>query len=137
MEFNYEFYTSLRYEIFYAIQLITDDNSKIHGEWKENAIKELSSDFIEKLNKYGLEGAIWTVLADMINNSGLICSFEELIKIIRETEITEMQRNILIGALHYSDIVESIINHEIDLETAIKRIPKEKYEWLAYIGLYP
>ena len=137
MEFNYEFYTSLRYEIFYAVQLITDESSTVHSEWKKNTIDELSNTFFEKLNQFGLEGAIWTVLADMLKSSALTYSFDELIKTIREISTAEIQKNILIGVLHYSDIVECIINKEIDLETAIKKIPKEKYEWLAYIGLYP
>jgi len=137
MEFNYEFYTSLRYEIFYAIQLITDDYSRVHSEWKKKTINELSISFFEKLNQFGLEGAIWTVLADMLKSSALTYSFDDLIKAVREIPIIQFQKNILMGVLHYSNIAECVINKEIDMETAIKKIPKEKHEWLAYIGLYP
>lgn len=38
MNFNYEFYASFRFEIFYALQLITDDTSKIHNEWKQKPL---------------------------------------------------------------------------------------------------
>ena len=137
MEFKYEFYTSLRYEIFYAIQLITDDSSRVHSEWKKKVINELPDTFFKKLNQFGLDGAMWPVVADIVKNSALTDSFDDLVKAVREIPAIEIQKNILEGVLHYSHIVKSIIDKEIDLETAIKKMPKEKYEWLAYVGLYP
>lgn len=137
MDFKYEFLTSPRFEIFYAIQLLTDDSSKVHNEWKKKAISELPDTFLKKLKRYGLQGPIWSALADMIENSILIHNFAGLVNALREISTKEIQNNVMVGILHYPDIVKSILDKEFDLTDAIKKIPKKKHEWLAYVGLYP
>lgn len=137
MNFNYEFYASFRFEIFYALQLITDDESKIHNEWKQKTISELPRSFHDTINKYGINSTIWIILSDLIETSPIDNDINKLLEKIKALPASEVQRNVLKGVLHYPDIVEEIIENKIDIETAIKKIPKEKYEWLAYVGLYP
>lgn len=137
MNFNHEFSTSFRFEIFYALQLLTDDASKIHNEWKQKTISELPSLFHDTINKFGINSTIWTILSDLIEVTTINNDINKLLEAIKALPASEVQRNVLKGVLHYPDIVEEIMENEIDMEMAIKKIPKKKYEWLAYVGLYP
>lgn len=137
MNFNYEFNASFRFEIFYALQLITDDTSKIHNEWKQKTISELPSSFHDTINKFGINSTIWIILSDLIETTSINNDINKLLEVIRALPASEVKRNVLKGVLHYPDIVEEIIENKIDIEAAIKKIPKIKYEWLAYVGLYP
>lgn len=137
MNFNYEFHASFRFEIFYALQLITDDTSKIHNEWKQKTISELPYSFHDTMNKYGINSTIWIILSDLIETSTIDNDINKLLKAIKALPASKVQKNVLKGVLHYPNIVEEIIESKIDIETAIKKIPKKKYEWLAYVGLYP
>lgn len=137
MNFNYEFCASFRFEIFYALQLITDDASKIHNEWKQKTINELPRSFHDTINKFGISSTIWIILSDLIDITPINNDINKLLEAIKVLPAYEVQRNVLKGVLHYPDIVEEIIENKIDIETAIKKIPEKKYEWLAYVGLYP
>lgn len=137
MDFNYEFHVSFRFEIFYALQLITDDASNIHNEWKQKTISELPCSFHETIKKFGINSTIWIILSDIIETSPINNDINKLLEIIKALPAPQLKRNVLKGVLHYQEIVEEIIENKIDIETAIKKIPKEKCEWLPYVGIYP
>lgn len=137
MNFNYQIYASIRFEIFYALQLITDESSKIHNEWKNETLQELPKSFFAKIDALELRSDIWVIFSDMLESITINEDFGQLIIAIRELTPDKFKKRILEGTIHSSELVSEIISGEISFADALKKLPKNKNEWLAYIGLYP
>jgi len=133
---EYKFQISIHYEIFFALQALTDPEGRIHPEWKQRARAALSSTFHRRFEALGPSSFLWPCIADAIEEEENCKEFRQLIAQLEQLPIHDFQRRILIGAVHDPKLVESMIAGK-SLFDAIRNVRKAKQEWLGFIGLYP
>ncbi|HSE39890.1 MAG TPA: metalloregulator ArsR/SmtB family transcription factor [Acidobacteriota bacterium] len=125
------------FEVFYALQTLTDQVSRIHSEWKRRAAQRLPSTFNKKLQLVGGSPYIWPAVADLLLDLPLTVSFEDRITALARLSVQEFQKTIVFGLLHEQEPVEKLLSGKFDLHQTITHISKTKREWLSFIGLYP
>ncbi len=133
-EFNFKL--SLRFEIFYGLQTMIDSDSKIHKSWRRESLSSLPKNFFNKYYPLSSAPSIWPIIADTLSVKPIDLSFEQLIEEFKKLDLKSMQQEILLGAIHYPEVVKKAMI-EKDLGLALSKVPKKKQEWLAFIGLYP
>ena len=133
---HFNFQIALRFEVFYALQVLSDSESRIHGKWKKKAIKALPTDFIQTNGNFLKAPNLWPILADTLQTLPLDLSYKEIISHLKKMDIQSFQREILLGAIHYPELVDALLRKSKPKEV-FSKIPKKKREWLAFIGLYP
>jgi ArsR family transcriptional regulator len=134
---RFRFVTSAFFEPFFALQTLTDNDSRIHEQWKRKALLRLPSSFHKKFNLIGGSSYIWAAIPDTLQDPPLSAPFEEIISRIASLPQQDLQKAILIGILHEPAPINSLLTGRSDLFQAISKISKAKHEWLAFIGLYP
>lgn len=134
---KFEFSTGLRFELFFGVQALVDEKSRIHSNWKKCTLQKLPPDFHKSLKKLGNSPDIWGVVADTLRTQPANLPFEEIISELKNQDIKRFQREILFGELHYQDVVSDLMSGKATLQQGVGKIPKAKQEWLAFTGLYP
>lgn len=125
------------FEVFFAIQTITDDNSRIHEIWKRRAIQRLPASFNKKLQLLGGSPYIWPAIADLLLEVPLTNPFEDRLSRVSRVLTKNLQHAIFDGIFHEPGPVKQLLSGKIDLHRTITLVSKTKREWLAFIGLYP
>ncbi len=133
---RYRFGLALRYELFYALQTLTDPAARIHPGWREGTWSRLPSAFGERFERLGAAPMLWPLLADALGVTALDASYDEIAHALAALPARELQRRVLEGALHQADLVERLLGGEA-LSAALAKVPRPKQAWLAFIGLYP
>ncbi len=134
---KFEFQVSPWFEACLALQLLTDDNSRIHEIWKKRALQRLPASFHRKFALIGGSSFLWPVIADTVLDSPLSLPFEDRISKFAGLPLHELQKTIFLGTLHEPGPVNQLLSGGYDLFQTVTRISKTKREWLAFIGLYP
>lgn len=134
---RFNFAVGLRFELFYALQVLTDEKARVHARWKERSLRALPSEFDKLFKTIGGSSVMWSVVADSLRTKPITMSFKEIQGEMRALELANFQREVLCGALHYDSLAEKLLKREISLVQALGKIPKPKQEWLTFIDLYP
>jgi DNA-binding transcriptional ArsR family regulator len=134
---NFEFIVSPRFEIFYALQVLLDKQSRIHSEWRKQAQLELSGAFFDDLAQFGDSPIIWPLIADSLRDYQGNLNVDQICKAILATDNLPFQREIISGAIHDSKLTDDLITGKTKIREAFLKVPTAKREWLAFIGLYP
>ncbi|PWT88880.1 MAG: hypothetical protein C5B54_09870 [Acidobacteria bacterium] len=137
IKLNAEFSISLHYELFFALQALTDPNSRIHPVWRRGALAQLTAGFTKRFSTLGSSPFLWPCVADAIEDEPSSREFEGIIHQIQQVPIFEFQRRILFGVLHDPFVVDRLLGGGETVSSAIHALRKTKQEWLAFIGLYP
>lgn len=131
------FTVSLHYEIFFALQTLTDPQARIHPGWTSREMTQLPASFSTRLKAVGSSPFLWPCIADCIQGEDRCYEWKDLLKQLREVPISVFQERLLIGILHDPSIVRSILSGHRSIQEAVSRVPASKRQWLAFIGLYP
>jgi DNA-binding transcriptional ArsR family regulator len=134
---RFEFTLGLRFELFFALQALTDKNFRVRRQWRKRTLSKMPARFETEFRALGACAAIWPVVADTLNALPIDSPFEAVVAGLEKQDIRDFQREILCGALHYEDIAKGLLRNELTLAEALARVPAVKREWLAFIGLYP
>ncbi len=134
---KFEFQVSPWFEACFALQLLTDPDSRIHEIWKRRALQRLPAAFHRKFALIGGSSYIWPVIADAVLDSPLSLPFEDIVSRFSEISLRNLQKTIFFGTLHEPGPVNQLLSGRYDLFQTVTRISKTKREWLAFIGLYP
>ncbi len=134
---KFQFIASPFFEPFFALQALTDKESRIHEQWKRRALLRLPSSFQKKFTLIGGSPYIWPAIPDTLQDPPLSAPFEEIISAIAELPPQDLQKAIFSGILHEPGPVKNLLSGRSDLFQTISKISKTKHEWLAFIGLYP
>jgi DNA-binding transcriptional ArsR family regulator len=132
-----EFATSLRLELFYALEVLINPASRIHRSWRERSLANMPKSFFSELKKLGNSPAVWALIADTLHRTAPDISFELIISELKNQRVEDFQREILYGAIHYNEIVDELLTKNRTLPQMLSKVPKPKQEWLAFIGLFP
>ena len=125
------------FEFFFALQVLTDDDSRIHEEWKLRALSKLPGTFHRKFAMLGSSPFLWPVVADATLDEPLSGSFEQRLAKLSQIPQQAFQRTIFLGIFHDQKSVDRLITGETDLSHTITKITRAKKEWLSFLGLYP
>lgn len=133
---NAVFAPSLRFELFYALQVLSDPESRIHGAWKERAKTSLET-AMKGQALPPISHTFWACFSDILQSASLDLSFDDITAEIRKLSSLEFKQRILSGLIHHEDIVKRILDGKYSLERGISKVPGPKREWLAFVKLYP
>ena len=125
------------FEVFFALQALTDESSRIHEIWKRRALQRLPASFHKKLNMIGGSPYIWPAIADLLLELPMSISFEDRLARISRVPAQDLQWALFDGIFHESGPVKQLLSGKFDLNQTITQVSKTKREWLAFIGLYP
>lgn len=134
---TFRFKVSIHYELFFALQALTDPDSRIHPGWKRGALAILPDRFHRRFAAIGASPFVWPCIADTIQNEPACADFDGLVLEMQRAPVHEFQQTILQGVLHFPTVVSEMLAGGRSLRDAIAGVPKAKREWLAFIGLYP
>ena len=134
---RFEFTLGIRFELFFALQALTDKNFRVRRQWQKRTIAKMPELFKTEFQALGSCPTLWPVIADTLNTIPVDAPFERIIAELKKQDLRDFQREILYGAIHYRDIVNNLLRSKVTLTEALARVPAVKREWLAFIGLYP
>jgi DNA-binding transcriptional ArsR family regulator len=131
---RFQFTIGVRFEVFYALQVLADPHARIHREWKESALAALPEGFVSELE--GVGGPSVSMASDALRDAPADLDFDGMISTLQGVRIEDFQREILLGTLHV-DLAEDLMNDGRSLAEAIARVPRTERDWLGYLDLYP
>jgi DNA-binding transcriptional ArsR family regulator len=126
------FAVSLHPEIFHALQVVEDDQSRIHPRWKAKAKKRLP----RRWRELAIPAGIWPGLADVLDIPP-ITRFSGLVSALEAVPLRQVQERLLIGLFHHRKAVTGLLDEGMEPRRVVSSLPSRKREWLAYIGLFP
>jgi DNA-binding transcriptional ArsR family regulator len=132
-----EFSTSLRFELFYSLLVLTDPEARIHRDWKARSTSILGESFFKRFERLGGAPQIWPGISTLLPVERYKLGFEEVISGLQKLDVRLWQRKLLAASLHYEELVDSVLINKSSLKSAINRAPKKKQEWLGFLGLFP
>lgn len=128
---------AIHLEIFYAMQTVTDPDSRIHREWTTATRHTLPARFEKAVNRLGGWPDLWPMIADALPHGAPIETFDELVRQLRGRNARAMQSELLYGVIHFRDLVDGVLDGTLSLNDAVNSAANEKREWYAFIGLFP
>jgi DNA-binding transcriptional ArsR family regulator len=131
------FALTIRFDLFFAMQAATDPLCRLHREWTAQIRARLPVRFEQAWVALGEAPHLWTLVPDALLAADPCDRFEHVRSALERLSDPELQRILVVGALHDDASTEALIAGEIDLGEAVRRSPTTKREWLAFIGLYP
>jgi len=126
------FAASLHPEIFYALQVLSDDESRIHPRWKSLAQKRLP----RRWQAIAIPGGMWPGVADVLDISPTT-DFPALVCALEAVPARQLQERLLIGLFHHPKAVTGLLDEGLELRRVVGSLPRVKRQWLAHIGMYP
>ena len=126
-----------RFELFYALGAVTDPRSRLHQGWRDQALARLPEGFQETAAGLGGSGVLWAAVADALHDHPVDTTFEDLHAALSALAPEQLQRRILVGILHDSDVVDDLLRGRCSLPAAIARLSTTKGEWLEHVGVFP
>lgn len=130
------FQVSLRLELFDALQILLNPESRIHPAWKKRVLFQVPRRFDELCRKIGRSSEIWPVVPAVLPKHHASFTFDQIIAEIRDKPLERFQWEILLGVIHDEDVVSAALEGS-SLKASLGRVSKVKQEWLQFIGLYP
>jgi DNA-binding transcriptional ArsR family regulator len=134
---RFHFAHGLRFEIFYALQTLTDDTSRIHTTWKARAKKELPAEFWQIFNTIGGAPMFWPLIADAFQTLDPNSAYDKIVDYLEDLDPHAFRERVLIGAIHSPEWVDALVRGKCDLEEVVTRSPEDKQPWFACLGIYP
>jgi DNA-binding transcriptional ArsR family regulator len=98
-----EFAVTPRFDVFYALFVLTGSAPSPLDSWKERANARLPKDFERVARRVAPLPIFWPLLADAIQSLTGEVSFEEVVSTIREMRVDDLKRYVLSGMLPYND----------------------------------
>jgi len=131
------FVIGLRHELFYALQVVTDPNARVHPEWRRSMHAALGGRFHAAFEELGRAHALWVLVPDAFEPSLLGTTFDEVIAALSSMPLDVLRHRLLLGVLHDEALVTSVLVGERDIVAALRKTRPKKREWLGFMGLYP
>lgn len=134
---KYTFEVSLRYELFYSLNVLLDPNSRIHAGWKKTALESLGVEFTALMTDIGQAWEIWPVFAALLPGPLSNPTFAEVLQALQEISLRDFREKILRGMIHSEEALAPLLKGKISLKETVGRVPTKKREWISHVGLYP
>lgn len=132
--FPARFAVSLHPEVFYALQLLEDRESRAQPAWKARAAAALVRG--RGRHPTSLPAGLWPALADVLE-IGPTEDFTAIVSALGAVPARALQERLLAGVFHHDEAVRELLDGGADLTRVVSAVPRAKREWLAFIGLFP
>ena len=117
----------LRFELFFALHAILNDRRP----W------EPSQALLEIHRELGTWPEIWLGVSDLLGDMATDSPLEFIVERLGDVTTRDLARTLLFGVLHDDAVAEAVIDGRLTLKAAIKKLPANKRQWLAHVGLFP
>ncbi len=134
---KFNFVITPRFEIFFALQALTDEDSRIHLEWKQHTLDRLPPEFYDDFETLGGSPFFFPAICDAMENIENDRTFSDIISYLEQLDIQDYQKSILVGTLHHVEAVESLLEGKTSLQRIVENAPEEEVPWLRYLDLLP
>ena len=129
---------TLRFEPFYALQVVTAPDARIHAEWSARARRSLQSAFHDAFARLGRASELWPLLPDALDPAAAPRSYDELRAALESVPDGALQERLLGGVLHEPRSLRALMRAgSSGLFRTLGKASAGKREWLAFAGLYP
>jgi ArsR family transcriptional regulator len=132
-----EFAVTPRFDVFYALYVLTSNAPTPLEPWKEKALRRLPRDFERVAKRVAPLPIFWPLLADAVQGVPGEISFDEMLSTIREMRVEDLKANVLSGIFHDHDIVKALIARKRTLEQSVGDDKAPGAELLTHFGLKP
>ena len=125
-----------RFDLFYSLRAL-DEGSEIFDDWRKNAERALSRDFIAIARQVAPRPMMWPLLADCLRDTPSVAAFDELIETIRTLDDRDFQRAVLSGVFRGPTVVDDLISKRRTLHETVESETKTNIALLRILGLHP
>src|SRR3954465_37193 len=113
-----EFAVTPRFDVFYALYVLTSNAPTPLESWKEKALRRLPRDFERVAKRVAPLPIFWPLLADAVQGVPGEISFDEMLSTIREMRVEDLKANVLSGIFHDLSTVDALVTRK----TALKQL---------------
>lgn len=131
------FEVGLRFEVCFALELLVDPRSRLHPQWKHETLRQLPASFHRALSQGAGAPVLWAGFPDVLEAAPAQLDVPQVVDRVAALPLDEYQRRSLVALLHSAALVADLMHGRRTLRQCLARAPKDKLEWLAFIGLYP
>ena len=131
-----EFVVTPRFEVFYALNILSTSAPSSLDRWKERALLRLPRDFDRVATRVAPVPLFWPLLADALQNTPGEMTFEEILSTVREMPAEELKANILSG-IFQAATVQSLVAGKRSLRQVLTSDALPGGELLTHFGLRP
>jgi DNA-binding transcriptional ArsR family regulator len=132
-----EFVVTPRFEMFYALNILSTSAPSSLDPWKERALLRLPRDFDRVAKRIAPVALFWPLLADALQNTPGEMTFEEMLSTVRGIPAEEFKANILSGIFHDAPTVQSLTAGKRSLRQVLTSDALPGGELLTHFGLRP
>jgi DNA-binding transcriptional ArsR family regulator len=132
-----EFVVTPRFEVFYALNILSTSAPSSLDRWKERALQRLPRDFDRVATRVAPVPLFWPLLADALQNTPGEMTFEEILSTVRAMPAEELKANILSGILHDAATVQSLVGGKRSLRQVLTNDALPGGGLLTHFGLRP
>lgn len=126
------FGVSLLPEVFYALQVHSGRDSRIHPRWKARSLEQCP----RRRWPIDVPGRLWTAIPDALDLEPT-ADFAPVLAALETVSIRRFQERILVGMLHQRSAAVRLLDEGAKLHQVVASLPRAKREWLGHVGLYP
>ena len=132
-----EFVVTPRFEVFYALNILSTSAPSSLDQWKERAVLRLPRDFDRVATRVAPMPLFWPLFADALQNTPGEMTFEEILSTVRGMPAEELKTNILSGIFHDAATVQSLVAGKRSLRQVLTSDALPGGELLTHFGLRP
>jgi len=132
-----EFVVTPRFEVFYALNILSTSAPSSLDPWKERALLRLPRDFERVAKRVAPVALFWPLLADALQNTPGEMTFEEILSTVRGMPAEELKANILSGIFHDAPTVQLVAAGKRSLRQVLTSDALPGGELLTHFGLRP
>lgn len=132
-----EFVVTPRFELFYALNTLSNGAPTPLERWKDRALERLPRDFDSVARRVAPVAVFWILLADALQQTPGEMSFEEILSTVRGMPAEDLKANILSGIFHDGATVRSLVAGRKSLRQVLTSDKLAGGELLTHFGLKP
>lgn len=129
--------SGLRFELFYALQLVTSDEPRVHVEWHSAARKMLGPGFLANIREVAPHPLFWPLLADVPFIDRPDAEFSVVARAFSELAPEQLSERLLKTIFRDEAVASQLASGRGTLEDAIAGAPPVVLGLLNHVGLSP
>ena len=127
----------LRFEIFYAMQLVAENTPRAHGEWQRATRRALGPAWLRASGEVAPHPIFWPLIADVLVTDRADIGFDELADGYASMRPDDMARGLLAALLKDDGVAARLVGGSITLADAVVGADAPAVPLLTHVGLAP
>lgn len=126
-----------RFEVFYALQELTQQVRPGHEAWKRETGRNLPRELKKSLQRLAPSPLLWPLLADALRDAPPMVQFGAMLDELRMLDIAAFQQAVLGGVFKRADSVQGLTSGERTLAETVAAEAASQKQLLTLLGLIP